>query len=535
MRLFIAGIWILWAVAAGSADTYLRQPAVDIVHYDIAVELSDASDSIHGTTKIHAQMREDGVSGMRLDFAGMHVDGVEIRGIPQKFSLLGGRLSLAFGRQYARGETAIVTVRYHGKPERGLLIGANKYGRRVFFAENWPDSAHYWFPCIDHPSDKATARTTVTAPPKYDVVSNGTMVQTALLPDGRKRTRWDERKPIPTYSIVIGVAEFVIARQPRVNGVPLTWYAYREDAAAAARGFAGTASALAYMSAQIGPYSFEKLAQVQATARFGGMENAGAIFYSESLFQGKSAAEAPLAHEIAHQWFGDSVTPSDWDHLWLSEGFATYFEALFAERLEGPETLKQTMAGHAMNLRLTQLAQSRPVIDPAQTDLMQKLNPVNYQKGAWILHMLRGLMGDANFFRGIRRYYSLYAGGNASSEDFQKVMEAVGGMPLDTFFKQWLHQPGWPEYTLSWHWDQNAGEAAIVVHQRQTNGFDMPVDIAFETEGGREVRTLRIFDPKHVFRIPLQSKPVSIRLDPDGWLLKDVSMEVGAEAPIHSE
>jgi aminopeptidase N len=526
MRLSISAIWFLLAAVCSYADTYLRQPAVDVLHYDISLELSDTSDSIAGTTRIHVRVRNDGVSSMRLDFAGMQVDSLQVQGVQRSFSFRDGSLSFDFGRKYARNEIAIVAVHYHGKPEHGLMIGSNKYGRRVFFAENWPDYAHYWFPSIDHPSDKATVQVTVTAPQKYDVVSNGSLVQTKLLQDGRKRTRWVERKPIPVYCIVIGAAEFSIARQPRVNGVPLAWYFYAEDSGAATRKFNRTASALAYFSSLIGPYPYKKLAQVQATVSFDGMENSSAIFYRESLFQETPASETPLPHEIAHQWFGNSVTEIDWDHLWLSEGFATYFEALFREHLEGPGSLKETMAGHAKNLILSEFARSEPVIDPAQTDVMQKLNPLNYQKGAWILHMLRGMLGDAQFFRGIRRYYSLYEGGNASSEDFQKAMESVSGISLSTFFKQWLYQSGWPEYILSWRWNQEAGAAEISVRQGQATGlFDMTVDIAFEMENGKEVRKLHICDAEHVFRIPLPSKPLSVTLDPDGWLLKSVEVE----------
>jgi aminopeptidase N len=526
MRIFISGIWFLLATVCSYADTYLRQPGVDIVHYDIALALTDTSDSIAGTTRIHVRMRNDNVSGMRLDFAGMQVDSLQVQGVLRSFSLRDGSLSFDFGRKYARGEVVIIAVRYHGKPEQGLMIGRNKYGRRVFFAENWPDSAHHWFPSIDHPSDKATVQVTVTAPQKYDVVSNGTLVQISLLPDGRKRTRWIEQKPIPTYCIVIGAAEFSVARGPRVNGVPISWYSYPEDSSDAARKFSRTSSAVKYFSSLIGPYPYEKLAQVQATISFGGMENSSVIFYQESLFRETPTSEFPLPHEIAHQWFGDSVTASDWDQLWLSEGFATYFEAMFYEHTDGPGSLKQIMADHAENLIHSKPACTQPVIDPTQTDLMQKLNPATYQKGAWILHMLRRMLGDASFFRGIRRYYSLYAGGNASSEDFQKAMEAVSGIPLDVFFKQWLTQPGWPEYSLSWRWDEKARAAEITVRQQQATGlFDMTADIAFETETGKEVRTLHLAGAEQTHRIPLPSKPFSIELDPDAWLLKSVEVK----------
>jgi aminopeptidase N len=311
-----------------------------------------------------------------------------------------------------------------------------------------------------------------------------------------------------------------------VNGVPISWYSYPEDSGDAARKFSRTSSAVKYFSSLIGPYPYEKLAQVQATISFGGMENSSVIFYQESLFQETPTSEFPLPHEIAHQWFGDSVTASDWDQLWLSEGFATYFEALFYEHTDGPGSLKQIMADHAKNLIHSKPECTQPVIDPTQTDLMQKLNPATYQKGAWILHMLRRMLGDASFFRGIRRYYGLYAGGTASSADFQQAMEAVSGTSLDAFFKQWLTQPGWPEYSLSWRWDEKARAAEITVRQQQATGlFDMRADIAFETENGKEARTLRLSGAEQTHRIPLPSKPFSIELDPDAWLLKSVEVK----------
>jgi aminopeptidase N len=326
---------------------------------------------------------------------------------------------------------------------------------------------------------------------------------------------------------VIGAAEFSVARQKNVNGAQLVWYAYPQDAPVAAMKFRETASAIKYFSSRIGPFPYEKLAQVQATTHYGGMENASAIFYAESQFQedlkGAGTTEDPVIHEIAHQWFGDSVTQSDWDHLWLSEGFATYFDALFNEHREGPAALKQIMAGHAAELLKSGHARSAPVIYPAETDVMKKLNVINYRKGAWILHMLRGTLGDEDFFSGIRRYYRLYKGRNASSEDLRRVMESAGGVPLETFFRQWLHQPGWPEFAFIWRWNEATGQAEVTVRQKQSSGlFDVAAAIFFDLGTERITRRFRVSEAEQIFRIPLQSKPLSVQLDPDGWLLKSV-------------
>jgi aminopeptidase N len=520
-----AASWILLFAVLGRADAYVRQPSIDVIHYNISLELRDDSDSITGTTRIQILIRNDNVTGMWLDLADMHVDKLLADGVVRPFTYRDGRLSFDFDRNHSINKTLVVEVRYHGKPaSEAMIIGKNQYGRRVIFTNNWPDRAHHWFPSIDHPSDKATADITVIAPKKYDVVSNGRLVRTESLPDRRKRTYWSESKDIPTYCMAIGVAEFSIRRQADLDNVPLDWYSYPQDVEAAAIKFRRTAEALRYFSTLIGPYPYEKLAQVQSTIPYGGMENASAIFYPESLFK-MPESDYPVPHEIAHQWFGDSITESDWDHFWLSEGFATYFEALFYEHLQGSDLLKRTMAAGAKRLDDYNPARTTPMIDPGETDPLKKLNPLNYDKGAWILHMLRGLLGDDVFFKGIHDYYRLHAGGNARSEDFQKAMESASGVSLSTFFRQWLHQPGWPRYGVSWHWDESEHQATCVVRQLQNTGlFDMPLDIAFKLETRREVRRFRIADAEHEFKIPLPRKPSSIEIDPDGWILKSTSI-----------
>jgi aminopeptidase N len=253
------------------------------------------------------------------------------------------------------------------------------------------------------------------------------------------------------------------------------------------------------------------------------MENASAVFYDESFLNGMPVSNLVVPHEIAHQWFGNSVTEADWDHLWLSEGFATYFSALFYAHVQQNESLKQIMNGYAKKLEAYAFARSAPVVDPSQSDPTEKLNPLNYEKGAWILHMLRGMLGDKNFFEGIRRYYLLFKDKNALSEDFRKVMESVSGVSLGTFFHQWLYQPGWPHYSLSWQWNEKKKEVEVSMRQIQTTGlFDMPLDIAFTTGERRETLKFRVAEKAQKFRIPLSAKPSLVVIDPDCWVLKTI-------------
>ncbi len=508
------------------ADEYVRQPAIDVIHYEIALELTDTSEALTGTTRVHVMMRQDGVDRMWLDFAGMSVGKLLVGGVERPFTHGNGRLSFQLDRPYQRGELATVEVRYHGQcADAGLRVRKNHYGRRVYFAENWPDKAHQWFPSVDHPSDKATVDFAITAPANYDVVCNGRLVETRSLLDGRKLTRWGESEPVPTYCMVVGAAEFSIVHAGSGAGVPLEFYVFPQDAAAAARKFARSNLMLLYFSGLVGPYPFEKLAQVESTTTIGGMENSSAIFYTESIFQQDQPGEAPVPHEVAHQWFGDSVTPGDWDHLWLSEGIATYFNALFYEHLEGAEAMKQWMTHSAEAVKKYHREHPGPVVDPSVKDISRKLNALTYDKGAWILHMLRAVLGDEVFFRGIRHYYGLHAEGTVLTSDFQRVMESESGKSLHDFFSQWLYQPGWPDYQITWHWNDRTSETELTVRQIQETGlFDMPVDLMFRCTGRTERRTLQISSESKTFALPLPCKPHAMEVDPDGKLLKNVTV-----------
>ncbi len=524
IRILAFGSLLIFFPVRCMADSYLRQPSIDVVRYEISLELKDSSDSIAAQTKVLVRINSAGAQGMWLDFEDMALDRLRVGGVDQRYELRGGRLIFLFDKNYGQGEIAVVEIQHRGKsPNAGLRIGSNKYGRRVFFSDNWPDRAHHWFPCIDHPSDKASVDFTVTAPARYEVVSNGRLVRIEALLDGRKITQWSESRPIPTYCMVVGAAEFSVSFQENPSGVPILFYAYPQDFQAARDKFGSASQILEFFSNLIGPYPFKKLAQVQSTTRYGGMENASSIFYSESLFQSWPALEVPAPHEIAHQWFGNSVTAADWDHLWLSEGFATYFEALYFEKTRGRSSLKQSMEQASKILQEYPDARSRPVLDPELDDLMGKLNPLNYQKGAWILHMLRGILGDEAFFEGVRRYYRAHQDGNALTEDFQKAMEAAGRTDLSSFFQQWLRAPGWPEYKIAWRWDGSGKKVEFAV--RQTGRlFDMPVEIAVRAGETQEKRRMRVSKAEETFSIPFSARPTSIEIDPDGWLLHSATI-----------
>ena len=510
---------------AAARDTYPRAPAVDARDYLIRLELKDAGNEITGDTTVLLAFNEENVKNVTFDFAGLAVDAVSDDDREATFARAGDRLDVQLAGTRHRGEQCRIRIRYHGSPKDGLFIKANKFGDRAAFADNWPNRAHHWFPAIDHPYDKATVEFFVTAPDRYDVIANGALVETTHNPNGTRLTHWREAVAIPTYCMVIGATEFAIINAGASGGTALSYYLYPKDRVGGVKDFGRALQMLEFYSKLIGPYPYEKLALVESSTRFGGMENSSAIFFDEKAFNGSGKLEATVAHEIAHQWFGDSVTESDWHHLWLSEGFATYFSHLFFERADGRDRFIKMMLEDKTAYLQAYSGNPRPIYDPAITNLFALLNANNYQKGGWLLHMLRRVMGDEKFFAGIREYYRAYRDRNALTADFQSVMERAAGRKLDWFFNEWFYGAGYPVYDAAWHWDEAAKALRLRIAQKQAALFQMPVDVAFNVDGKARRETVEVNERDESFTLKCDRKPEHVVLDPDEWLLKVATLK----------
>ena len=522
--LAISLAWLTLA-SAPARDTYARAQGIDALDYRIRLEIKDTGDEISGDTEIRFAINEENLKSITLDFGDLAVDAASVDDRAATFARAGDRLTVQLAGDYHRGEQGRVRVRYHGAPKDGLFIKANKFGDRAVFADNWPNRAHHWFPAIDHPYDKATAEFFVTAPARYDVIANGALVETINNQDGTRLTHWREATPIPTYCMVVGATEFAIIHAGAWNGTRLSYYLYPKDRANGVKDFGRALQMLAFYENLIGPYPYEKLALVESSTRFGGMENSGAIFFDEKAFDGSGKLETVVAHEIAHQWFGDSVTESDWHHLWLSEGFATYFEKLFFEHADGRERFLREMLDDKAAYLQAYAGNPRPIYDPQITDLFALLNANNYQKGGWLLHMLRHLVGDQKFFAGIRDYYRGNRDRNALTADFQGAMERAAGRKLDWFFAEWFYGAGYPVYDAAWHWDEGARALRLRITQKQAALFRMPVDVEF-AEGNKTRReTVEVSEREQSLTFKLDRKPQRVLIDPDEWLLKVATLK----------
>lgn len=501
--------------ACAFADTYPRQPGIDVQHYIFRVTLRDDSDEISGETTVRVRVVEAGVSHLALDLADpMRVDAVTAQGGAVRFERSGDRLTLPLAAP--AGSLREFTVRYHGTPAGGLKITQNKYGERCFFSSNWPDLAHQWLPTVDHPYDKATGEFLVTAPARYQVVANGALEEEVDLGDGRRLTHWSQTVPIATWLYNIGVAQFASRHFGTAAGVPLETWIYHQDRDAGIGTFeTPTRQAIEFYSSSVGPYPYQKLAAVEAPIG-GGMEHASAIFYGDRAVNGTPAFRL-VAHETAHQWFGDSVTEKDWDDVWLSEGFATYFALLATEHYEGRDAFVAGLKRSRAQILATQ--QKMPDVAVVQNKPWSGIpNGIVYQKGAWVLHVLRGQIGTEKFWAGIREYYRRYRDSNASTADFRRVMEEVSGSDLGWFFQQWLYRAGTPVVEAKWHYDTGTKKVTVEVSQTQPGeAYRLPLEVAV----GAKVEKIEITRKQQSFEIAADQAPGTVVLDPNTWMLME--------------
>jgi aminopeptidase N len=518
---------------------------VDVVHYDVEVGLGYGVLWFEGITELRVAVGAPSPT-LPLDFSGLIINSVSVDGGAADYTYDAGVVSIPLSGRSA-GDTVAVRLHYEGVPDDGLIIRENIHGDPSAFVDNWPNRTRFWLPSVDHPADKATVRFTVHAPEQWKVIANGhlagdptTTPADAIGPEGPRRSWvWEVGVPISPYNMVIGAADLEVrtvglaacGRAPasrRDDGcVEVTYWVYPQDVDTAEPSFRRAAEMVDYFSGLIGPFPFEKLANVQSATRFGGMENASAIFYSERGIASGRSMEGTVSHEIAHQWFGDAVTEADWHHLWLSEGFATYFGAQFFEVADGVEVFRERME-EARQRVLASDDVNRPIYDPAEQDLFALLNDNNYPKGGWVLHMLRATLGDETFFQGIREYYARYLHSAVLTEDFQAVMEGVSGQDLEWFFRQWIYEPGFPEFEVETDWIQNppgrGGSLEVTIRQVQkeewpTFRVQMEVEIGSGSEARR--RTIEISERETKVRFGMTgARPTSVVLDPDGWVLK---------------
>ncbi|HEY9534867.1 MAG TPA: M1 family metallopeptidase [Mucilaginibacter sp.] len=502
-----------------SAKAQVPDAPIDVLHYGFNIVLTDASNNIKGKADIsvkflttpgtfHIDLVKKKASG-----PGMIVSRVLEDGKPVRFQQDSDAINI--NTQAQQNSQKTYSIFYEGVPADGLIISSNKFGKRTFFGDNWPNRAHNWIPCVDEPADKASVDFTVTAPDHYQVIANGLKISERVLPGQLKKTHWAATAQLPTKVMVIGVADFAVDHPKDVGDIPVYTYVFPQDAMIGFKSYAIAGDILPFYIKKIGPYAYKKLANVQSKTIFGGMENASCIFYFENSTSSKGIEEL-MAHEIAHQWFGDAVTEKDFHHLWLSEGFATYLTNYYLENKYGVDTLKKRLIADRIKVLQFEKKRFTPVVDTSvKADYMQLLNANSYQKGSWVLHMLRRKLGDGAFWKGLNTYYLKYQGANANTADFRDVMEQISGQNLKPFFHQWLNTPGHPDLAINWIYDQKTRIVDITVDQKQSNLYTFPLEVDIDGE----LHTIDMTGKSTTVHIAAGKKLPVITVDPNVNLL----------------
>lgn len=494
---------------------------VDVARYDLSLEISPSARQIWGYVATRARVTLP-VDTLNLDMNSSWLFVDSVAGPVAGWTHQAHTLSLRLARPYSPGEDLAFTIWYHGSPAYtsfGLPFFSERNGVPLIATLSEPFGAPNWWPCKDQPDDKAdTVSVTVVVPAPLTVVSNGRLVGTDTLPGGRLRYRWLEEYPIATYLVSLAISQYVPIQEWYVEGtdsVPVVHYLF-PDLVSQASSFAVTVPAMHDLSALFGPYPFAREKYGHALFRWGGaMEHQTCTSISEAAAMG--GWDEIIVHELAHQWWGDLVTCASFHHIWLNEGFATYSEALWKEVNWGRDAYRQDMAANAY------LGPGTIYVEDPQVDPIFDYG-LSYQKGAFVLHMLRHVVGDSTFFQALASYRDRYAFGAATTEQFQQVVEEVAGMDMGWFFQQWIYGQYYPWYQFGWSCQPHGSQWAthVRIRQAQTNTglFVMPVDVRLDMVDGASVTHVVWVAEEVAHAYFLTDAQVNaVVLDPEGWIL----------------
>lgn len=485
----------------------------------------------------------DGLGEIGFDAEQLVVSAATVDGVETTFRTEPKKIVVALPRPSHAGERLAVAIRYEAEPVKGLHWVGPEPGypekAKQVWSQGQAEDNHFWIPTWDFPNDKASWECRLTCPADLTAVSNGVLVGTVEGPrPGTKTFHWKMEAPNSTYLIAVAVGPWERYADD-FRGKPVEYFVARGvGEETARRSFGQTPDMLGFFSDFIGvEYAWPKYAQV-AVSEFvvGGMENVSCTLQTDRTLHDARAhldadSEGLVAHELAHQWWGDLLTCRDWTHLWLNEGFATYFQVLYDEHAHGTDAMRSDMRGQQRGvLGADSAGDPRPMVEEFFSRKDGRGSNHVYTKGASVLHMLRFVLGDDLFRRAIHRYASKHAGQNVDTGDFRRAIAEETGDPLEWFFEEWVLLAGHPKFEVTASWDEAAKTETLLVRQTQKVGglvptFRMPVDLKFVVGGKKEVRRVWVSEAEHRFEFPLPARPSLVRFDDGGWLLKTLKFE----------
>jgi aminopeptidase N len=502
------------------------QNLYDVKNYTLNFSFDIPSKMLFGKAEILAESLSDTLKYIYINFTGdMNVRSVRLDGSDADFVHKNDYIIIAC--QASTGRNFNVTIDYEGSPKNQ---GFDSFSFKEFDNEpaiytlSEPTYAPSWWPCKDLTTDKSTADIIITVPSQLTAVSNGTLKEVTTNENGEKTFHWRSDYPITTYLISLAIGKYdkwtdtYTSLDGSVN-MPVEYYSYPTYTEKAKYDWKNTVGMISFLSQTIGEYPFinEKYGMAMFGWVSGAMEHQTISSMGYRTVTGNGRFEDIVMHELAHQWFGDAVSPASWRDIWLNEGFATYCEALWKEHLGGKEAYLNFMKGEDKGKFSTTVYNPEGFI----------FSRTVYSKGSWILHMLRGVVGDEAFFRIIRTYYEQYKYKTATTANFIDICEEISGRDLSTFFDQWLITgTGRPVFEFSWNQESKSGHYLTTVSVRQTQSdrevYSVPLAVTIKTESSEEQFIVDMNSRESTFEFTAASRPVEVILDKEGWILKDV-------------
>jgi len=523
-----------------------RECPFDVLSYTIELELLPETRAIRAECTVRLRALEVELDEVELDLVGLVVDGVEDeRGRPLELHSQSGTIAIELAEPLALGRETELAIRYSGSPERGLWFAGERLdgtGPTLVFSHGQTEGSRGWFPCFDEPSERATVALELCMPASWIAVASGERVD-AREEAGRRVERWRMEFPHPSYLFGLVAGELTQLEGSLGGQVPLFYLVEPYLAEWITPTFAETDEILAFLVEYTGSgYPFPKYSQAAVdNFPWGGMENISATTLTPLLLSDERARrdQPPfflIAHEAAHQWFGDLFTCADWSHLWLNEGFATYLTLLYLERTRGLDEFRAQMRETQEAYLAEDVgAARRPTVWNVWKEPDDVFDTRAYQGAASRLHLLRFVLGDDGFDSGVREYVRASVGRGVVTADLEGAMERATGRELGRFFEQWLLRPGFPEFALSWEWDEPGELVRLVVEQVQESGdgtpavFELPAEVEVRDARGAHRFRVELDQRRERFELPCPERPLYLLFDPDGWIPKRVRCEREAE------
>ena len=518
---------------------YARSHDFDLQHVKLELSFDLPAHKLLGTATLRVAPLAGDVRELALDSVDLDIEAVTVTGRSATFHTGEDHLYVTLDRQYPAGTPIDVVIKYHTVPRRGMFF--------VFPDAYHPDrpkqiwangdtaggNNRYWFPGYDFPNDKTTTEMLITVPSGWQAISNGKLVGST---DDKRAAvttfHWLQDKPMSTYLISLVAGEFD-KREDKWT-VPVEYYVPRGRAADVPRTFGRTRDMLDFFSSNIAPYPWAKYAQVAVDTFGGGMENtsnttmgASAILEERDFEDRRRNTDSLIAHEMAHQWFGDLVTCADWRHTWLNEGFATYFEALWEEHAYGRDVFDWN------ELRASRGITAVPnlaAVVPANGQNENAAYSMIYDKGAWTLQMIRGQLGDARFWKAIQHYAKKFAYQTATTSDFVEAISESTGQDLEWLFDQYVYKPGNPAFEVSWDYDTDARLLHLAIKQNQKMNdkpapFRIPIEVEALGDNGPETFRFWVSQESEDLRFALAARPYTVLFDPRDIMLKSINFK----------